>query len=120
MEIETDAEILLWSRIRCKQIKNIQFYRKKPLGNFIVDFYARSIKLVIEVDGGQHFFDANLKRDKKRDAYLKTLNLKELRFDNFQILKSLDGVLEVIFDEIVRAQKSPRRKKRADPLLQSG
>ena len=100
---QTDAEMLLWSRIRCKQIKNIQFYRQKPLGNFIVDFYAPSEKLVIEVDGGQHFEEDHLKRDKKRDAYLKTLNLKVLRFDNLQILKSLNSVLEVIFDEIVNA-----------------
>ena len=96
----TDAEALLWSRIRRKQIENIQFYRQKPIGNFIVDFYAPSAKLIIEIDGGQHFEEIHIEKDKKRDAYLQKLGLKILRFDNFQILKSLDEVLEMIFDEI--------------------
>ncbi len=52
---QTDAEQLLWSRIRRKQIKNIQFCRQKPIENFIVDFYAPAAKLVIEIDGSQHF-----------------------------------------------------------------
>lgn len=98
---QTDAEMLLWSRIRRKQINNIQFYRQRLLGNFIVDFYAPSVKLVIEVDGGQHFEEINIERDKKRDTYLKLLNLKVLRFDNLQVLQSIDDVLEVIFREIV-------------------
>ena len=51
---QTTAEILLWSRVRRKKLHNIQFYRQKPLGNFIVDFYAPQAKLVIEIDGSQH------------------------------------------------------------------
>src|SRR5579872_3029067 len=87
---QTDAEQLLWSRIRRKQIKNIQFYRQKPIENFIVDFYAPSAKLVIEIDGGQHFDEAYIEQDKRRDSYLNRLNLKVLRFDNLQILRSID------------------------------
>ena len=75
---QTDAENLLWSRIRRKQIKNIQFYRQKPIGNIIVDFYAPSVKLVIEVDGGQHFDEAHIEQDRKRDLYLKRINLNEI------------------------------------------
>ena len=100
---QTDAEMLLWSRIRRKQIKNIQFYRQKPIGNFIVDFYAPSAKFVVEVDGGQHFEEVYMEQDKKRDLYLKQLNLKVLRFDNLQVLQSIDNVLEVIFEEITSA-----------------
>jgi very-short-patch-repair endonuclease len=96
----TDAEILLWSRIRCKQIKNIQFYRQKLIGNFIVDFYAPAANIVIEVDGGQHFEEKHIEQDKKRDLFLKQLGLKVLRFDNLQVLQSVDDVLEVIFNEI--------------------
>jgi very-short-patch-repair endonuclease len=59
----TDAEILLWSHIRRKQLCNIQFYRQKPIGNYIVDFYAPTARLIIEVDGGQHFDDAYKRRD---------------------------------------------------------
>ncbi len=98
----TDAELLLWSRIRRKQLGNTQFYRQKPLGNYIVDFYASSAKLVIEADGGQHFEKNNTLKDKIRDDYLKNLGLKVLRFDNLQILQSIDEVLEVIFAEITK------------------
>ena len=51
----TDAEQLLWQRLRRKQILGLQFYRQKPILNFIVDFYCPSVSLVIECDGGQHF-----------------------------------------------------------------
>jgi predicted RNase H-like HicB family nuclease len=49
----TDSEIVLCSRLRKKQIHNVQFYRQKPIGNYIIDFYAPAIKLVIEIDGSQ-------------------------------------------------------------------
>jgi len=48
----TDAEKLLWSKIRGKQVKELQVYRQKPIGRFIVDFYCPKAHLVIEVDGG--------------------------------------------------------------------
>jgi very-short-patch-repair endonuclease len=51
----TDAEKRLWSKIRRKQLKKIQFYRQKNIGDFIVDFYCPAAKLIIELDGGQHF-----------------------------------------------------------------
>lgn len=100
---QTDAELFLWSHIRRKQINNIQFYRQKPLGNFIVDFYAPSVKLVIEIDGGQHFEKEYIQKDIKRDAYLKKLGLKVLRFDNFQIIQFIDDVLEVIFNKTLNS-----------------
>jgi very-short-patch-repair endonuclease len=97
---QTDAELLLWSHMRKKQIKNIQFYRQKPIGNYIVDFYAPAAKLVIEIDGGQHFEKDQMQRDVKRDAYLSNLGLKVLRFDNLQVLQSIDSVMDVIFEAI--------------------
>lgn len=53
----TDAEQKLWSRLRRRQIGSVQFYRQKPLGGYIVDFYAPAIRLVVEVDGSQHQLD---------------------------------------------------------------
>ena len=96
----TDAEQLLWSQIRRKRVANVQFYRQKPIGNYIVDFYAPAAQLVIEIDGGQHFETEYLKRDKQRDNYLNGLNLKVLRFDNLQVLQSINEVIEVIFKEV--------------------
>ena len=49
----TDAEHRLWFRLRCKLVLGVQFYRQKPIGKYIVDFYAPAVVLVIEVDGGQ-------------------------------------------------------------------
>jgi very-short-patch-repair endonuclease len=51
----TDAERLLWSKIRGKQLKGQQFYGQKIVGEYIVDFYCPKSRLVIEVDGGQHY-----------------------------------------------------------------
>ena len=92
----TDAEQLLWKYIRRKQLCDIQFYRQKPIGKYSVDFYAPAAKLVIEIDGGQHFFDEGLRHDKERDCYLSLLHLQVLRFDNWQVLKSLNDVLNEI------------------------
>src|SRR3990167_7903510 len=96
----TDAEQLLWKYVRRKQLCDIQFYRQKPIGNYIVDFYAPAVKLVVEIDGGQHFLDEGLRKDHKRDVYLSSLNLKVLRFDNWQILKSVGDVLNEIHRQI--------------------
>jgi very-short-patch-repair endonuclease len=94
----TDAELKLWSRIRGQQICGVQFYRQKPLLDFIVDFYAPSVDLVIEVDGGQHFEPVHQHRDTLRDERLEELGLRVLRFDNLQVLQELDAVAEQIYD----------------------
>jgi very-short-patch-repair endonuclease len=64
---QTDSESTLWSHLRGKQIEGIQFYRQKPIGQYIVDFFAPRVKLVIEVDGSQHFEDDHSQKDKNRD-----------------------------------------------------
>ncbi|OGO91350.1 MAG: hypothetical protein A3F41_00490 [Coxiella sp. RIFCSPHIGHO2_12_FULL_44_14] len=97
---QTDAELLLWSRLRRKQLCNVQFYRQKPLGKYIVDFYAPSKGLVIEVDGGQHFEEKHLRYDKKRTHFLMEVGLKVLRFDNPQVLQSIEEVMEVVLKEL--------------------
>ena len=96
---QTRAEQLLWLRVRRKQIANIQFYPQKPINNYIVDFYAPSIKLIIEVDGGSHFEERGLKKDKNRDADLRKLGLTILHFDNLQVLRSIEDVVEMIYIE---------------------
>jgi len=92
----TDAEQLLWSRIRRKQLKGKQFYRQKIIGNYIVDFHCHSSNLVVEVDGGQHFTKEGIEKDQSRDNYLKSLDLNILRFTNIEVLKNIDGVVEKI------------------------
>lgn len=111
----TDAERLLWSRLRGKQILGVQFYRQKPLGQFIVDFHAPAANLVVEVDGSQHFDEAGQVSDRRRDAYLGSLGLRILRFDNLQVLKETEAVLEMIFGVVGERVKSPPA-----PLLKRG
>ena len=93
----TDAEQLLWQRLRRKQILGLQFYRQKPILNFIVDFYCPSANLVIECDGGQHYTIDGLAADRIRAEALAQLELNVLRFANGQILTEMDGVIELIF-----------------------
>ena len=93
----TDAEQLLWQRLRRKQILGLQFYRQKPILNFIVDFYCPSANLVIECDGGQHYTAEGLEADRARDQALAQLGLNVLRFDNRQILTETDAVVDQIY-----------------------
>ena len=97
----TDAERMLWSRLRAKQILGVPFYRQKPIGTFIVDFYCPVAKLAVEIDGGQHFESDGRDADRKRDAALAKLGLEVLRFDNLQVLGETEAVLERIY-ELVR------------------
>ena len=82
----TDSERLLWSRVRGKQILGVQFYRQRPIGNYIVDFYAPRAALVVEVDGSQHQEEDQVRADAKRDEYLGRQGLRVLRFNNLQVL----------------------------------
>ena len=93
----TEAEKLLWSKLRNKQILGLQFYRQKPILNFIVDFYCPAANLVIECDGGQHYTEEGLEADRVRDETLAQLGLKVLRFDNRQVLGQIVDVVEVIY-----------------------
>ena len=92
----TDAERLLWARIRRDQIHGLRFYRQKPLLSFIVDFYCPKAKLVIELDGRQHRWPDHEAGDQERDSRLRALGLRVLRFDNRRVLCEADAVLDVI------------------------
>jgi very-short-patch-repair endonuclease len=89
----TDAEQLIWSKIRRKQLADLQFYRQKNIGHYIVDFYCPMGKLIVEIDGGQHYESDGMKEDQERDRYLQGLGLTVLRFSNIDVLKNIDGVV---------------------------
>ena len=93
----TDSERALWERLRHKQVQSVQFYRQKPIGNYIVDFYAPKAQLVVEVDGSQHMESQQVARDLQRDAFLASQGLRVLRFHDLQVLKEIEGVMEAIF-----------------------
>jgi len=96
----TDAEKLLWSKIRRKQLKGYQFYRQKIIGNYIADFYCPKLKLVIEVDGGQHYSAEGLQNDCTRDAYMAGIGITVVRFSDRDVLMNLEAVLEEIWKRL--------------------
>ncbi len=96
----TDAERLLWSRIRRKQLKGYQFYRQRIIGDYIVDFYCPRRRLIIEVDGCQHYGKCGMAKEKERDAYLKIAGLRIRRFSDREVFKNLNGVLEKIYEDL--------------------
>jgi very-short-patch-repair endonuclease len=106
----TDAEIRLWSKLRRKQVHSFQFCRQKPIGNFIVDFYCPKARLVIEVDGGQHYQEQGMARDAARDSYLSGLGLEVIRFSNRDVLYNIDGVIAVIVERLERAKEREETK----------
>ena len=80
--------------------EGMQFNRQKPIGNYVVDFYCDKAKLVVEIDGGQHYEELNIKKDDIRDKLLKKLGLRVMRFTNLDILKNIDNVVDKIYREI--------------------
>jgi very-short-patch-repair endonuclease len=91
----TDAERLLWSRLRLWQLDGHKFRRQQPLGPYIVDFVCPEKRVVVEVDGGQHAQDASL--DAKRDRWLRDEGFVVLRFWNNDVLKNIDSVKEQVY-----------------------
>jgi very-short-patch-repair endonuclease len=97
----TDAETRLWSKLRLRQLNGFQFYRQRIINNYIVDFYAPRAKLVIEVDGGQHYSKEGAAKDKERDNYLSGKGLMILRYSDTEVLTNIEGVV----DDILRHLK---------------
>jgi very-short-patch-repair endonuclease len=96
----TDAEMLLWSELRGKQLNGFQFYRQKIIDNYIVDFYCPKSKLVIEVDGGQHYSAEGREKDRERDDYMRGMGITVLRFSDREALGQIDAVLEKIWSRL--------------------
>jgi very-short-patch-repair endonuclease len=97
----TDAETKLWNRLRNRQIADSKFVRQEPIGRYICDFVCREKMFVVEVDGGQHCESA---ADEARDEYLRGHGCRVLRFWNHDVLANIDGVLQVIEEELRKAR----------------
>ena len=94
----TDAERLLWQKLRFWQVDGRKFRRQQPLGGYIVDFVCLERRLIVELDGGQHA-DRNA-YDKKRDDWLRSQGFVILRFWNHDVLNNIDGVMDQILDSL--------------------
>jgi type I restriction enzyme M protein len=97
---QTDAEKLIWHSLRNRQLANAKFRRQHPIEGYIADFYCHEHKLVIELDGGQHFTEDGIRKDAQRTARLNELGIQVLRFDNRQVLTQIEAVLQMIYDRL--------------------
>ncbi len=87
----------------------IRFSRQKVLGKYIADFYSPEAKLVIELDGSQHYEDNNMEKDAERTAFLEGYGLSIIRIPNNEVTSNFRGVCEYI-DSAVRQSLSQKSK----------
>ena len=92
----TDAERVLWSILRGKQLDGFRFRRQVPLGPFVADFFCPEARLIIEVDGAQHFEEDNLWRDWSRTQWLEAQRFRVIRFTNDDVFQRAGDVAEEI------------------------
>lgn len=90
----TLPEVLLWNHLQAKKMMGFRFHRQKPIDHYIVDFFCKPLRLIIEIDGPCH--DYKDVREKKRDDRLKSFGYNMLRFRNDEVMKNIDRVLLVI------------------------
>ena len=96
---ETKVEKILWEKLRNRKL-GLKFRRQHPIDMYILDFYVPEIKFGIELDGSIHNIKENKEYDKERTEYLRSKNIKILRFQNSEIENNLDMVLNKIKEKI--------------------
>ena len=92
----TKQELIIWERLKSNQLDGIKFRRQHPIQLFIADFYCHQHKLVIELDGGYHLADEQMKKDAERTEILNSYNLRVIRFTNEEVDIDIEKVLEKI------------------------
>jgi very-short-patch-repair endonuclease len=103
---QTDAERRIWARLRDRRLLGVKFSRQVPIGSYIVDFCCRELKLIVELDGGQHAVHVDY--DAGRTAFLRALGYRVLRFWDNEALSNTNGVLQRIAEALSSAGPSPR------------
>jgi len=103
----TDCERLLWRRLRNRGLAGFKFRRQHPWPPYVLDFYCSELRLVIELDGGQHYDDAGLAKDRLRTDYLRRQGLEVLRFSNLDVLQNLDDVLTELLRRVEARSPQP-------------
>ncbi|TMU55003.1 endonuclease domain-containing protein [Flagellimonas algicola] len=102
----TKAEIILWQKLKSKQLYGYDFHRQKPIDNYILDFFCHELMLGIEVDGYSHQLVEVFKKDKVKESVMLKLGISLLRFSDEQVLKDMDNVLRAIEDYIHNHEKT--------------
>jgi len=92
----TPAEAELWKHLQRSKLEGRKFRRQHSVDNYILDFYCPQEKLGIELDGKDHFSDNGYEADASRTAYLNSLSIRIIRFENKEVFEQLEGILEEI------------------------
>ena len=93
---QTVAEQVIWAKLRAGRFNKLKFFRQYGIGGYIADFYCPSKKLVVEVDGGQHYAGDAREYDDERKKYMKALGVRTIRFTNREVLTKIEAALEVL------------------------
>ena len=99
---QTDAERLLWGRLRRRQLGGFKFRRQHQIGLYICDFASLDVRIVVELDGSQHA--EHLAYDGRRDSFLRSAGYRVLRFWNVDVVAHFDDTVETIFEALRRPQ----------------
>ncbi|MCK1739961.1 endonuclease domain-containing protein [Bradyrhizobium sp. 139] len=103
----TDAERILWSELRGNQLNGASFRRQVPIEHYVADFICHTAKLVIELDGGQHFSEQGEHAGARRSAVIEARGFKVLRFSNLDVMTNRAGVLETIATAVAERAPTP-------------
>ena len=103
-------EVMLWKRLRGRQLEGFYFRRQHPVGRYVLDFYCDAAKLAIEIDGSQHAEGDRPQRDIERDEWFAAHGIGTLRFAAVDVLMGLDGVLRGIL-EVVRERLEGKSRR---------
>ena len=109
------SEVLFWNQVKRKKFLSLDFHRQKIIGNYIVDFYCPALDLVVEIDGESHNF--KVEYDRIRENYLKNLGLNVVHFDDIDVKKNLNGVIEYLKEYCEKLLNTPSLR---DTLLKEG
>ena len=117
---QTPAERELWKHLRLRQIDGVRFLRQHVAGGCILDFYAPSIRLAIELDGGQHYESDAREHDEARSCWLASRGVEVLRYTNLDVSRRLDDVLDDIMRAVARLKAHPPAAARRPPSCGRG
>ncbi len=101
----TKSEIMLWQKIKRNQIYGYDFHRQKPIDNYIADFFCNKLQFVIELDGYSHLIFEVWEKDVAKTKRLNELDIRVMRFSDYQICNDIDNILRSIEDYIMRFEE---------------
>jgi very-short-patch-repair endonuclease len=101
-------EVILWSKLRGRQIGNAKFRRQYSVGPFILDFYCPELKLAIELDGESHFHGHAPAYDATRQRYIEKFGIGVLRFTNVDLRDNLEGLLQTVYHKVEELRQAAR------------